>query len=126
MTYLCRRCRTIHVRLVIQLLELLQCCAWLLRQTDNDRLAVVVTNGETGWRALLGWLEEVVDTIAVDLEILQRNLNLCGARGVLFNLLAPPVYGTQESWDYATVGQRLPSTHCMCLAGTGAAVREDG
>lgn len=87
---------------------------------------MVIANGKTRGRSLLWWFEQVIYTIAVNLEILKRNLNLCSARSVLFNLFTPPVYGAQQSGDHTTVGQRLSSPHRMCFAGTGTAVREDG
>ena len=87
---------------------------------------MIVTDGKSRRCALLWWLEEIVYAIAVDLKILQCDLHLCSPGSVLLNLLAPSVDSAQQSRDYTTVGQRLSSSHCMCLAGTGAAMRKDG
>lgn len=125
-SYLCRRSRTVHVGLIIQLLELLQGGAWLLGQTNNDRLAMVVANGQSRRRALLGGLEQVVYAVAVDLEVFQRNLDLCGAIGVFLDFLAPSVYGAQHTWDNPTVFQFPASAHRVCLARAGTAVGKDG
>lgn len=82
----------VHVGLIVKLLKLLQCCAWLLGKTNDDSLAVVVSDGQTRRGALLRGFEQVVDAIAVDLEVLQSNLDLCGTGRVFLDLLASPVY----------------------------------
>ena len=94
-SYLCRRCRAVHVCLIIQLLELLQRGTWLLSQANNNCLSVVVPDGQSRRRALLWWLEQIVHAIAIDFEILQRDFNLRGPSGILLDLFAPSVYGAQ-------------------------------
>jgi|SRR5690242_2605187 len=125
-SYFCCRSRTVHVRLIIQLFELLQRCTWLLGQSNNNSLAVIVANWKSRGRALLWWFKQVVYAIAVDFEVLQRDLDLCCTSRVFFNLLTPPVYGAQESRNHTTIGQRLAASHCVCLAGAGAAMSKDG
>jgi hypothetical protein len=122
--YLCCRSGAVQVCVVVELLELLQRRAWLLGQSNNDSLAAVVSDRQSRRRALLWWLEKIINAVAVDLEVFQGDLNLRGAGCILLDLLASPVYGAQQPWDDTALRQRLPSPHRVGLAGAGAAVGE--
>jgi hypothetical protein len=87
---------------------------------------VVVADGQARRRALLGRLKQVVDAVAVDLKVLERDLDVRGAGRVLLDLLAAAVDGAQQARDDAAVGQRLAAAHRVRLAGAGAAVGKDG
>jgi hypothetical protein len=85
---------------------------------------MVIPDRQARGCALLRRLEQIVDSVAIDLKVLESDLNACCAFRVLLDLLTPPVYRAQETRDDASVGQRLPSAHRVCLAGTGAAMRK--
>lgn len=124
--YLCSRCGAVHIGLVVELLKFLQCSAGFLCQTHDNCLAMVVPDRQPGWRALFWGLKQVVNTVAVNLKILEGDLDLCRACRVLFNLLAPAIYGAQQTRNDATISQRFPAAHRVCLASSCAAMGEDG
>lgn len=122
-TDLCRRCRAVEVSLIIQLLKLLQCGAGPLGQTDNNRLAIVVTDWQASRRSFV--IKQVIDFVAVDFIVAHRDLDRRLPSRILLQLAAAPEHCAEKPGDDASIRQRFPASHRVRLAGTSDSIRKE-